>query len=260
MAFLSAWASQADSRNRCVLHVAGPRSVAGPRVHGTLFPPAGRRPRDHLGAPDPILAQAAAEAGAEIRMATKVTALVEDRGRVAGVRVAHAGSESALIAAVVVGADGRNSTIAALVGARKYNLTSNERFGYWTFFEALSRARIPRSSSTVGPTGWCSRAPPTAACIRSARSPIRASFRVSARLWRAASWSTPVVAGPLRRRCRVRAAWGGSSGCCAGRGSSGRRPVRAGRSLAMPANSRTPPRARGSGTRSDRSTRLPPRS
>ena len=38
---------------------------------------------------DPILMQAAVEAGAEVRMAAKVTALVTDRGRVTGVRIAH---------------------------------------------------------------------------------------------------------------------------------------------------------------------------
>ncbi len=92
---------------------------------------------------DPILAAAAAEAGAELRMATKVTGLVEDRGRVAGVRVAHNGSESALEAPLVVGADGRNSTIAALVGARKYNLIANERFAYWSFFEGVEPGPDP---------------------------------------------------------------------------------------------------------------------
>jgi flavin-dependent dehydrogenase len=86
---------------------------------------------------DPILAEAAVEAGAELRTGTAVTGLVEDRGRVTGVRVAHNGSERALEAPLVVGADGRNSTIAALVGARKYNLTANERFAYWSFFEGV---------------------------------------------------------------------------------------------------------------------------
>ena len=38
---------------------------------------------------DPILAEAAAAAGAEVWMGAKVTALVRDRGRVTGVRVAH---------------------------------------------------------------------------------------------------------------------------------------------------------------------------
>ena len=84
---------------------------------------------------DPILAEAAAEAGAEVWMGAKVTALVRDRGRVTGVRVAHNGSEQSLEARLVVGADGRNSTVARLAGSRKYNLTPNERFFYWSFFE-----------------------------------------------------------------------------------------------------------------------------
>lgn len=84
---------------------------------------------------DPILAGAAAQAGAELRMSTTVTGLLEDHGRVAGVRILRDGRESVLKARLVVGADGRNSTIARLVGARKYNTTSNERFGYWAFFE-----------------------------------------------------------------------------------------------------------------------------
>jgi 2-polyprenyl-6-methoxyphenol hydroxylase-like FAD-dependent oxidoreductase len=50
------------------------------------------------------------------------------------VRVAHNGSEQSLEARLVVGADGRNSTVARLAGSRKYNLTPNERFFYWSFF------------------------------------------------------------------------------------------------------------------------------
>ena len=84
---------------------------------------------------DPILTDAAAESGAEIRMGTKVIGLLEDRGRVTGVRITRNGSEGTLRARLVVGADGRNSTVASLVGARKYNLAPNERFAYWAFFE-----------------------------------------------------------------------------------------------------------------------------
>jgi flavin-dependent dehydrogenase len=92
---------------------------------------------------DPILADAAAEAGAEVRMASTVTGLLEERGRVAGVRVSHGRSQSNLHARLVVGADGRNSTVAKLVGARKYNLTQNERFAYWSFFENARPAEEP---------------------------------------------------------------------------------------------------------------------
>jgi 2-polyprenyl-6-methoxyphenol hydroxylase-like FAD-dependent oxidoreductase len=92
---------------------------------------------------DPILMEAAAEAGAEVWMGAKVTALVRDRGRVTGVRVARNGSEQSLEARLVVGADGRNSTVARLAGSRKYNLTPNERFFYWSFFEGADPGPEP---------------------------------------------------------------------------------------------------------------------
>jgi 2-polyprenyl-6-methoxyphenol hydroxylase-like FAD-dependent oxidoreductase len=92
---------------------------------------------------DPILMEAAGAAGAEVWMGAKVTALVRDRGRVKGVRVARNGSEQALKARLVVGADGRNSTVARLAGSRKYNLTENERFFYWSFFEGADSGAEP---------------------------------------------------------------------------------------------------------------------
>ena len=76
-------------------------------------------------------------------MGAKVTALVRDRGRVTGVRVAHNGSEQALQARLVVGADGRNSTVARLAGSRKYSLTPNERFIFWSFFEGADPGPEP---------------------------------------------------------------------------------------------------------------------
>jgi 2-polyprenyl-6-methoxyphenol hydroxylase-like FAD-dependent oxidoreductase len=83
---------------------------------------------------DPILAEAAGQAGAELLMGTTVSGLVHDGDRVAGVRVGHRGDERTLTARLVIGADGRNSTVAELVGARKYNVTAGERIGYWGFF------------------------------------------------------------------------------------------------------------------------------
>jgi flavin-dependent dehydrogenase len=84
---------------------------------------------------DPILARAAEQAGAEVRMATRVTGLVEDGGRVVGVRVDGEAGEEELRARLVVGADGRSSTIARLAGARRYNVVPSERALYWCFFE-----------------------------------------------------------------------------------------------------------------------------
>jgi 2-polyprenyl-6-methoxyphenol hydroxylase-like FAD-dependent oxidoreductase len=83
---------------------------------------------------DPMLAEAAEQAGATLFMSTNVTDLVRDGGRVSGVKVTYRGRERTLRARLVVGADGRTSTVAELAGARKYNITPGERFGYWGFF------------------------------------------------------------------------------------------------------------------------------
>ena len=68
-------------------------------------------------------------------MATKVTGLVKDGNRVVGVRVDGGAGEEELRARLVVGADGRNSTVARLAGARRYNVVPNKRALYWGFFE-----------------------------------------------------------------------------------------------------------------------------
>jgi len=80
---------------------------------------------------DAILLEAAAAAGAEVRTQTAVTGLIEDRGRVAGVKT-KAGE---LRAPLVVGADGARSAVARLVGAAKYNETPAGRLFTWAYFE-----------------------------------------------------------------------------------------------------------------------------
>lgn len=92
---------------------------------------------------DPILFEAAQAAGAEACIGAKVTALIRDGGRVTGVRVIRDGSEQEMEARLVVGADGRNSTIAGLAGSRKYNVTVNERFAYWSFFASADLGAEP---------------------------------------------------------------------------------------------------------------------
>jgi flavin-dependent dehydrogenase len=89
---------------------------------------------------DPILAEAAGEAGADMRFGEKATGIVEDGGRVVGVRIESENRRTELRASLVVGADGRNSTIARLVGARKYNVTHNQRANYWRYYEHASIA------------------------------------------------------------------------------------------------------------------------
>jgi flavin-dependent dehydrogenase len=90
---------------------------------------------------DSILADAAAEAGADVRMSTRVIELLWDRGRVCGVRAAPRGRPPVrLYAPLVVGADGRDSTVAAQCSARKYNVIPNGRSYYFTFFEGADPA------------------------------------------------------------------------------------------------------------------------
>jgi 2-polyprenyl-6-methoxyphenol hydroxylase-like FAD-dependent oxidoreductase len=99
---------------------------------------------------DSILADAAIQAGADVRMSTKVVEMLWDGKRASGVRVQHEGSESTLHAPLIVGADGRSSTVGYMCGARKYNVTQNHRSYYFTFFEGAQ----PASSDTFVYHRW----------------------------------------------------------------------------------------------------------
>jgi 2-polyprenyl-6-methoxyphenol hydroxylase-like FAD-dependent oxidoreductase len=92
---------------------------------------------------DPILAGAATRDGAEVMTKCNVVGLTYTGSRVSGVRVIEDGDERELTARLVVGADGRNSTIAGLVHSRKYNVVESERFGYWGFFEGAAVSEDP---------------------------------------------------------------------------------------------------------------------
>ncbi len=83
---------------------------------------------------DHLLVEAAASAGADVRTGTRATGLLEEDGRVAGVET----EAGALRARLVVGADGRRSTVADLAGATKYNLAPPGRMFAWAYFEGAS--------------------------------------------------------------------------------------------------------------------------
>ncbi|MGI9022544.1 MAG: NAD(P)/FAD-dependent oxidoreductase [Acidimicrobiales bacterium] len=87
---------------------------------------------------DTILVEAAQEAGATLHTATRVTDLVRQGQRVAGVVSRTDDGERRLLAPLVVGADGRSSRVGRLVGARTYNVVPNERFGYWAYYEGAT--------------------------------------------------------------------------------------------------------------------------
>ena len=87
---------------------------------------------------DPILLENAENAGADVALRTRVVGLLHDERRVTGVRIEDPeGRRSEIRARVVIGADGRNSTVARLVGARRYSVTDNERAGVVCYYEGV---------------------------------------------------------------------------------------------------------------------------
>jgi 2-polyprenyl-6-methoxyphenol hydroxylase-like FAD-dependent oxidoreductase len=72
---------------------------------------------------DPLIADAAAASGATVSYRTRLHELVRDpRGRVTGAVVEHAGYSRTIAAALVIGADGLNSTVVKRVGAEAYRI------------------------------------------------------------------------------------------------------------------------------------------
>ncbi|TYB51307.1 oxidoreductase [Nonomuraea sp. PA05] len=91
---------------------------------------------------DQALVETACEAGAEIRQGHRVTALIWENGRAAGVRVrdqsapGHDGREYEIRASLVVGADGRRSTVARLAGAEHPRIAhANGRACYYAYYD-----------------------------------------------------------------------------------------------------------------------------
>ncbi|HKU42629.1 MAG TPA: NAD(P)/FAD-dependent oxidoreductase [Polyangiales bacterium] len=84
---------------------------------------------------DPMLQDAALAAGVEIRDKTRVTELIVEHGTVCGVVAEHGEHAQRYRARWVIGADGRNSTVARLLGARTYIEHVSDRGGYWAYWE-----------------------------------------------------------------------------------------------------------------------------
>jgi 2-polyprenyl-6-methoxyphenol hydroxylase-like FAD-dependent oxidoreductase len=100
---------------------------------------------DEFGAPglcirrvtlDPLLVDAARAAGADVRQGVRVTGLVrDDTGRVTGVET----NSGPVGADLVVGADGRNSTVARLTGAREYGTAPAGRLFMWGYLRGVPK-------------------------------------------------------------------------------------------------------------------------
>jgi flavin-dependent dehydrogenase len=109
---------------------------------------------------DRLLVEAAAAAGAEVRAPARITRLLIEGGRVRGVEGIERGTGSRFraTAPLVIGADGRNSTIAKAVGAgfrRRGSASAGLVYGY---FPDLARDRYhwayrPGVAAGVVPTG-----------------------------------------------------------------------------------------------------------
>jgi len=94
---------------------------------------------------DVHLVEAAREAGVEMRLHHRVTELIEKDGRVVGVRAADRGGKAYEIEAdLVVGADGRFSTVANLTRARRYHVVPGERLSSWAYFRGVPREPVSR--------------------------------------------------------------------------------------------------------------------
>jgi len=87
---------------------------------------------------DGLLQQAAVRAGAALRDRTRVIRLIHEHGRIVGARTERRGREATLTAGLVVGADGRHSTVARLVGAEEYLGYDARRAGYWAYWDVPS--------------------------------------------------------------------------------------------------------------------------
>lgn len=93
---------------------------------------------------DEILHRAAAEGGAQMLDGWGFAEPLRDGDRVVGARLrTRDGLERSIRAGVVVGADGRNSTVARHVSASSYSVLPTERFGYFAYYEGVATGDPP---------------------------------------------------------------------------------------------------------------------
>jgi len=112
----------------------GPFTIAG--SPGAADAPVAYAPRRTV--LDKILVDAAADAGVEIREGFTVEDVVVDDGRVTGIRGHAKGGKSVTEnARVVVGADGRHSTVARAVNPEQYNEKPQLEASYYSYWSGL---------------------------------------------------------------------------------------------------------------------------
>lgn len=113
----------------------GPFSVEVPNSSPAMAPR-----RTYL---DKLLVDAAGEAGAEVREAFSLQALLRDAtGRVTGIRGQTAdGAQVVEEARIVIGADGRNSAVARAVQAEEYDVVQPTSCGFYALYSGFEPTR-----------------------------------------------------------------------------------------------------------------------
>ena len=108
---------------------------------------------------DALLADAAREAGADVRMGHTVRSLSWEGGRVVGASVDDGrGDATDVTASVVVGADGLHSFVARAVGAPAYNQRASDNCVYYAYWNGvpepntLEVALVPGRAMAAFPT------------------------------------------------------------------------------------------------------------
>jgi len=92
---------------------------------------------------DKLLVDHACENGVDVRLRTTVKSVVTENGRVTGVNIVDAGNkELQARARVVVGADGRVSSFATMVGAKTISVREKSTFAYYGYFEGIDRPEL----------------------------------------------------------------------------------------------------------------------
>jgi flavin-dependent dehydrogenase len=120
---IARWTLEGFSFTGCAPPVDGIRAAYGPRRYVL----------------DTLLVEAATQAGAELRQGCKVHGLLEEDGRVVGVRgTSEAGAEFTERAAVVIGADGLDSIVARTVQASTYEDADTLCCLYYTYWSGFS--------------------------------------------------------------------------------------------------------------------------
>jgi menaquinone-9 beta-reductase len=139
---------------------------------------------------DAILLDAAAAAGADVRTQTTVTGLIQSGGRVVGVHTTN----GELRASLVVGADGARSTVADLIGARKYHETPPGRLFVWTYLEGVASETDHVRLGKIGDHVFL--ASPTDSGLFMVALGISMSRRDEVRRDREAAWAAGVAGWP----------------------------------------------------------------